>query len=62
MPKQWKIAHVIPCHKKTDKHDSSNCKQVSLVDSGQGCRKELSWTHLVDKMAKNAGKNCPGHI
>ena len=34
---------------------------ISFMQDGQGWRKELSWTHLVDKMAKDGGKNCPGH-
>ncbi len=31
MPKQWKIAHVIPCYKKKDKHDPNNYRPVSLL-------------------------------
>jgi len=31
MPKQWKVAHVIPCYKKKDKHDPNNYRPVSLL-------------------------------
>ena len=31
MPKQWKIAHVIPCYKKKDKHDPNIYRPVSLL-------------------------------
>jgi hypothetical protein len=31
MPKQWKVAYVIPCHKKKDRHDPNNYRPVSLL-------------------------------
>ena len=31
MPKQWKMAHVIPCYKKKSKHDPNNYRPVSLL-------------------------------
>ncbi|CAH1239463.1 Hypp5830 [Branchiostoma lanceolatum] len=31
MPKQWKVAHVIPVHKKNSKHDPNNYRPISLL-------------------------------
>jgi len=50
MPNQWKLAHVIPCYKKKDKHDPSNYRPVSLLSIiskvMEGLINKTLWKHI----------------
>ena len=50
MPAQWKVADVIPCHKKGDKHSSSNYRPISLLSVLSKVMERLinkaMWKHL----------------
>ncbi len=50
MPKQWKLAHVIPCYKKKDKHDPNNYRPVSLLSIiskvMEGLINKALWKHI----------------